>query len=102
MNQIFTPFESQFVEQDRQNLEVIVLFVTYYVNHLVDRIILETKLSCTDILSHVYGSTVSTEQQLVIQTFSGQVSPYGTIFFAEEETFFEAFHYLFLTFQISL
>ena len=31
-----------FVEQDRKYLEMIVLFITHYINHLVDGVILKT------------------------------------------------------------
>ena len=56
--EILTPLESEFVEKDRENLEVIVLLVTYYVDHLVDRVVLETELCSTDVLSHIDRSTV--------------------------------------------
>ena len=34
--------KTQFVEQDRKYLEMIVLFITHYINHLVDGVILKT------------------------------------------------------------
>ena len=100
--EVFTPFEAQLVEQDRQYLEVVVLFVTYHINHLVDRIILEAQLGSTDVLCHVYRSTVTTEQQFVVQTFRSQVGPYRTVFLAIEQSFFQTFHYFFLSFKVSL
>ena len=102
MYQTLTPFETKFIEQDRKHLEVIVLFVTYYINHLINRVIGKTKFSRTDILSHVDRSTVTTEKELMIQSFGSQVGPYGTVFFLVEETFFQTFHYLFFSFEVSI
>ena len=49
--------------------------------------ILETQLGCTDILSHVYGSTISTEQQLVIQPLCREIGPHRAILLLIEDAF---------------
>ena len=76
MNQVLAPLEAEAVEQDREYLEVVVLLVTYYVNHLVDREVLETEVGSTDVLSHVDRSAVRTEQELLVETLVGEVCPY--------------------------
>ena len=38
----------------------------------------------------------------MIEPFSRKISPYRTVFFLIEETFFQSFHYLFLSLEISI
>ena len=87
VHQPFTPFEAQFVEQNGKYLKVVILFVAYHINHLVDGIICKAEFSGTDILRHVDGGTIRTQQQLVIQSLAREVRPYRAIFFPVEETF---------------
>ena len=65
---------------------MVVLLVTYYVDHLVDREILETEVGSTDVLSHINRSAVRTEQELLVEPLVGEVSPNRVIVLAEEET----------------
>ena len=69
VDEVFAPFESETVEQERQNLEVIVLFVADDVDHLVDGVVLIAQLGGADILGHVDRGAVGAEQQLVVETF---------------------------------
>ena len=59
MNQVFTPLEAQLVEQYRKHLEVIVLLVTYNIDHLVDREVLESQLSRSNVLGHIHTGSVA-------------------------------------------
>ena len=102
MHQTLSPLKTQFIEQDRKYLEVIILLITHNVNHLVNRIISETKFGRTNILCHVDRGSVTTKKQFVIQSFGSQVRPYGTIFFLEEETLLEPFHHLLFSFEVSI
>ena len=102
MNQVLTPLETETVEQDREHLEVVVLLVTYYVNHLVDREVLEAEIGSTDVLSHINRSSVRTEQEFLVETLVGEVSPNRVIILAEEETLLQSFLYLLLTLEISV
>ena len=102
MHQALAPLKSEFIQQDRQYLEVIVLLVTYHVDHFVDGIIGKTQLSRTDVLSHVYRSSIAAKQQFVIQSFGCQVSPDRTVFLLEEETFLKAFHHFLFAFQVCI
>ena len=83
-------------------MEVVVLFVTYHVNHFVYGVVAEPQFGCTDILCHVDGSTVGTEQQFLVQSFRSQVCPYGTVFFAEKQSFVKPFQNFLFTFEVSL
>ena len=87
MYKAFTPFKTQFIQQDGQYLEMVVLFVSYHINHFIDRIVSETQFGSSDILCHVDGSSVGTEQQFLVQAVFGQVCPYGTVFFFVENAF---------------
>ena len=41
MHEVFAPLEAEFVEQDAQHLEVVVLLIAHHVDHLVDGEVLE-------------------------------------------------------------
>ena len=81
---------------------MVVLLVTYYVDHLVDREILEAEVGSTDVLSHINRSAVRTEQELLVETLVGEVSPNRVIILAEEETLLQSFFYLLLTLKVSV
>ena len=81
---------------------MIVLLVSYYVDHLVDWVILEAHLSSTDILSHINTGSIATKQQLLIETFVSQVGPNRVVLVALKKSFCEPLFYLSLTFQIGL
>ena len=102
VNQSFAPFKAQLIKQDGQYLKMIILLISHYIYHLIDRIVLKTKFGSTDILSHIHRSSVSTEQQLVIQSFRSKVGPYRIVFFAIEEALFKTFHHFILSFQIGI
>ena len=101
MNKVLAPFEAQLVEQERKHLEVVVLFVAHHIYHLVDRIVLIAEFCRTDVLSHINGSTVATQQELVVKTVSRKVGPYGIVFLAVHDALFKAFKHFFLAFKIS-
>ena len=100
--QLLAPLEAQTIQQDREHLEVIVLFVAHHIDHLVDGEILETHLCRSDVLGHVDAGSIATEQQLLIQSLVGKVCPYRVILMALEESLGETFLHLGLTFQIGL
>ena len=79
---------------------MIILFITYHVNHLVNGKIGKTQFGRTYILCHINRSSVGTEKQFMVKSFSGQVGPYGTVLSAIEETFLQALHNFLLTFQV--
>ena len=102
VHKALTPFKAETVEEERENLEVIVLFIAHHIDHLVDGIVAETELSSTDVLGHIDRSAVGAEEEFFVQTFFGEISPHRTIFAAIEQTFGETFFYLFLTFEIGV
>ena len=81
---------------------MVVLFVTDYIDHFIDWEIVKTKFGCTYVLCHIYGSTVGTEQQFLVQSVFGQVGPDRTVFAAVEDAFFKSFHHFAFSFQIGL
>jgi len=102
VNQVLTPLETEAVEQDREHLEMVVLLVTYYVDHLVDREVLEAEIGSTDVLSHIDRSAVRTEQELLVETLVGEVSPNRVVILAEEESLLQSFFYLLLALEVSI
>ena len=80
---------------------MVVLLVAYHIDHLVNGEIGKAQFGRTYILGHINRSAVGTEQQFVVEPLSGQVGPYGTVFFAVEEAFLQTFHNLLLALQIS-
>ena len=54
MIDIVGPCKSEFLEDKLKYLEMIVLFVTYYIDMLVEVILGETALGCSEVLSHIH------------------------------------------------
>ena len=102
MNEVLAPLESEFVEENRQHLEVVVLLVAHNIDHLVDWEVLETELSSTDVLSHINRSAVAAEEEFLVQSLSLEVSPNRVVVAAVEEAFLQSFHHLLATFKISI
>ena len=102
MNKFLTPLEAQTIQQDREHLEVVVLLVTNDINHLVNGIVLETHLGRTDVLRHIDRSAIATQQQLLIKSLVGQVSPYTIVLMALEETLGESLLHFGLALEVSL
>ena len=53
VHEAFAPFKAETVEEEREDLEVIVLLIAHHIDHLVDGIVAETEFGSTDVLSHV-------------------------------------------------
>ena len=102
MHQVLAPLESQTVKQYGKHLEVVVLLIAHHVNHAVNGVILKTQLGCTYILGHVDRCTVTAQQQFLVQSVLGQVSPYGAVLLTEEKPLLKALHHGFLTLQVGL
>ena len=102
MHQTLAKSEAQFIQQDGEHLEVVVLLIAHHIDHLVDGVVVETQLRRTNILGHIDRGTILTEQQLLVQTIFRQVSPYRTILPTVEDTLLQTFQYLCLTLQVGL
>ena len=102
MYELLAPLEAEAVEKYREHLEVIVLLVAHHVYHLVDRIILETHLGGTDILSHIHRSAVRTEQQFLVESLVGEVSPHAVVLVTLKESLLQSFFHLCLAFEVGV
>ena len=102
MDQILSPLEAEAVQQNGQHLEMVILFIAYHINHLVDRIILKTQFGCSDILGHIDGCTILTKQKFFIKSLIGQIGPNRPIIMTNKETFFQSALYFCLSYQIGL
>ena len=61
MRKLLSPLETEAVEQNGKHLEVVVLFVSHHIDHLVDGVVLETHFSGADVLGHVDGGAIRTQ-----------------------------------------
>ena len=102
VHEVFAPFETEAVEEDREHLEVVVLLVAYDINHLVDGIVDVAELGGADILSHIHRSAVGAEQEFVVETGIGKICPHRAILLAIHDAFFESFEHFFLPFEIGV
>ena len=102
MDEFFAEGETETVKQDREHFEVVLLFVAYHINHLINRVILETQLGSSDILSHINRCTIRTEQQFLVQSVRCQIRPYRTILTTVELSGRKSFLYLRFTFEIGI
>ena len=53
VHEALAPFKAETVEEEREDLEVIVLLIAHHINHLVDGIVAEAEFGSTDVLGHV-------------------------------------------------
>ena len=83
--EVLAPLESQFIQQDGKNLEVIVLLVSHHIDHLVNGEVGEAHLGGADVLRHVDAGAVGAEQQLLVQALVCEVSPHRVVVLAEEQ-----------------
>ena len=102
MHEALAPFKSEFVQQDGEHLEVVVLLVANHINHLVDGIVLETELGRTDVLRHINARSVGAEKKLLIETFLREVGPDRTIGATIEDTLLQTFIHLLFTLEVGV
>ena len=86
MEDIIAPLVTQLFEYQLQNLEVIVLLITYNIDNAVQGILLETLQRRSEVLRHIYRCAIATKQQLLVESIAFEVNPYRAIIFAEEDT----------------
>ena len=81
---------------------MVFLLVAHYIHHLVDGVVLVAQLGGTYVLCHIYRCAVGAEQQLLVESVAGEVSPYRTVLTTIEQTLFESAQHLLFAFKISL
>ena len=87
MVNIVAPVKAQFLKDKLQYLEVVVLLITYNVNVLVKSILCKSLVCSTQILSHVYRSTVATEKKFLVKAVCSKITPYRTVLVSLKHTF---------------
>ena len=102
MDEFFAEGESEAVEQDGQHFEVVLLFVTHHVDHLINRIILKTQFGRSDILRHIDRSTIGAKEELLIQSVFGKISPNRPIFATIERTTYQPLFYFGFALEIGV
>ncbi len=96
------PAESQFGEDQLENLEVVVLFVAYDVDVGVEFVFRETAFCGAQVLGHVNGRAVGAQQELAVEPVGGEVAPYAAVGILDEDTHVQAFLHQFLAEQIGV
>ena len=81
---------------------MIILLVPYDVNHLIDRIIVETKFGRADVLRHIHRCAVGAQQDFLVQPFRPQVCPYRPVVAAIKQSFLQSFQHFLAPFEIRL
>ena len=102
MYQLFAKRETETIQEDRKHFEVVLLLVTYDIDHFINGIVPETQLGSTDILRHIDRCAIRAQKQLFVQTIFSEISPNGTVFAAIELSFRETFFHFGLAFKISV
>ena len=101
MYEFLAPFESEAVEKDGEHLEMVVLLVAHHIYHLVDREVLETHLGSADVLCHIHRCAVGAQQQFLVESLAGKVSPHRVVLVSLEESLGESFLHLCLSLEVS-
>ena len=81
---------------------MVVLLITYHVDHLINGVVLVAHFSRTDVLGHIDAGTVGAQQQFLVETLTSEVCPYRAVVMPLEESLGEAFLYLGLALEVGL
>ena len=81
---------------------MVFLFVADHIHHLINREVLETQFGCADILRHINGCAIRTEEQFLVQSVFGEVRPNRTVFAAVELTGSQTFLHFGFALEVSL
>ena len=102
MVKVFRPAVTEFFKDFKQNLKMIILFISHRVDKSLYIIIHETPYCRSQILRDIDRSAIPTKEKFLIQAFIGKVAPYRAIFFGEENAFVQTFFYQIFTQKVSL
>ena len=101
MHQIFSPGKTEFVEQYGEYLKMVILLITNYIYHFLNRIFFVADFSCADVLRHVNRCAVRTQQQLFVQSVGGEVCPHGIVLPLVKHSFCHPFFHFFFALGVS-
>ena len=68
---------------------MILLFIAYDIDHLINGVLVEAHLRRTDILCDVYRGAIRAEEDLAVKTFVCEVSPYRAVRILDELAFLQ-------------
>ena len=102
MHQVFSPGKTEFVEQNGQYLEVVILFISNHIHHFIDRVLFVADFSCSDVLRHVNRSAVGAEEKFLVQPVGGEVCPHGIILTLVKHSFCHPFFHLGFSFGVGI
>ena len=82
----FRPVESELGEHELQHLEMIILLITHNINVGIEIILCKTALGSAQILGHIDGGAVRTQQELTVEAVGSQVAPNAAVRILHEHT----------------
>ena len=96
VHQLVGPGIAQFFQDQKQDLEVVILFVAHHVGKAVDVEIFKPLDGGTQILGHVDGGAVLPKHDFLVQAIRTQVNPHGSVLFAVKYAQLQAAFHVFL------
>ena len=96
------PVEAELAEDELEHLEMVVLLVSYDIDMLVKAVLCKTLLCCSEVLGHVYRSSVATQKKLPVEAVCRKVTPYGAVLLGLEDACFKSLLHESLSEEIGL
>ena len=88
---IVRPSKAQLLQDELQDLEMIILFVSHDVDVRVEVIFLETFLRSAQVLRNVDRSAIGADEKFPVQAIGSQVAPNRAIWILHEDTHVQTF-----------
>ena len=76
MLDVVTPLEAQSHQNTFEHVEVVILFITHDIDQFLRMVLVITQLSGSQVLSHINGCAVTTQQQLLVESLIAEVAPH--------------------------
>jgi len=77
------------IEEFEENLKMIILFIGHDVNHALWGQATVALVGCAQVLGHVNGSSIGTEEQFFIQAIATKITPHRAIIFFKKRFFIQ-------------
>ena len=92
MVNLFAPFETEFLQNQLEHGEMVILLVSNHIYQFFGIEILLAELCRAEVLRHINGSAVLAEKQFLVEAVAGEVGPNGAVVLAEKNAVLKTFH----------
>ena len=96
------PGETELRQDEFQNLEMVVLLIAHHVDVRIETVLLEAALGGAEVLRHIHGSAVRTEEEFTVEAVGGEVAPHAAVRILYENAHIKALLHEALAQQIGL